>query len=296
LPHTLGHEGSGTVVDIGPGVTKVRPGDDAILTWLQGSGAEVSSTQYRRPDGSAVNSGAVSTFLEHAVVSENRLVRLPGGLPRREAALLGCAVPTGGGVVLNTAALAPGATVAVFGAGGIGLSAIMLARVAQARLIAAVDVLDRKLDLARQLGATHLVHAHQADPVSVLRDLTAGRGVDVAIEAAGRRETMEAALQSVRDAGGLCVIAGNVPAGQSISINPYDLIRGRRLVGTWGGETDPDRDLPRYAELYRSGKLPLEKLIGAAYPLAEINEALTQLESGGAGRVMVRVGEREVLS
>ena len=288
LPHTLGHEGSGVVRAIGPHVSKVRPGDRVVLTWIKGQGADVPSTQYR--DGSAtINSGALSTFMRHTITCENRVVPLPPEMPLREAALLGCALPTGAGVVLNTAAMQAGATLAIFGVGGIGLSALLAARLREARLLIAIDVVEAKLADALRLGATHVVNARERDASAAILELTAGRGVDYAIEAAGRRETMEAAFRCVRDQGGLCVLAGNLPHGEQISINPFDLIRGKRIVGTWGGESQPDDDIPRYAQWYLDGRLPLGELITREYRLDEINAALDDMEQGRLTRALVNL-------
>jgi S-(hydroxymethyl)glutathione dehydrogenase/alcohol dehydrogenase len=290
LPHTLGHEGAGVVQAVGPGVAKVKPGDRVVLTWIKGEGADVPSSGYRRADGATtINSGPLSTFMRHTVTCENRLVPLPPDMPLREAALLGCAVPTGAGIVINSAAVARRASVAVFGAGGIGLSALLAARMLEASPLIAVDVVERKLAEARRLGATHTVNAGQCDPVAVIRELTGGRGVDYAIEAAGRRETMETAFRSVRDQGGLCVLAGNLPHGERISLDPFDLIRGKRIAGAWGGETRPDRDVPRYVEWFQQQGFPLAELISQEYSLGEINAALDDLEQGRVVRALVNM-------
>ncbi len=286
LPHTLGHEGSGVVRALGPQVSKVRPGDRVVLTWIKGHGADVPSTTYHEGTA-AINSGALSTFMRHTITCENRIVPLPPEMPLREAALLGCALPTGAGVVLNTAAVPGGASLAIFGVGGIGLSALLAARLREARLLIAVDVVEQKLAEARRLGATHAVNARERDAVAAILELTEGRGVDYAIEAAGRRETMEAAFRCVRDQGGLCILAGNLPHGEQISINPVDLIRGKRIVGTWGGETRPDDDLPRYAQWYLEGRLPLAELITREYRLDEINTALDDMERGRLSRALI---------
>jgi S-(hydroxymethyl)glutathione dehydrogenase/alcohol dehydrogenase len=290
LPHTLGHEGSGIVRASGPGVVKVKPGDRVVLTWIKGDGQDVPATRYGSAGG-AVNSGALSTFMTTTVTCENRLVVMPAAMPLREAALLGCAIPTGAGVVLNTADLQPGQSIAVFGAGGIGLSAVLGARLRQAGIIVAIDVVADKLIAARRLGATHAIDARSLDPVAALLALTTGRGVDVAVEAAGRRETMEAAFRSVRAGGGLCVLAGNLPHGSLMALDPMDLIRGKRIVGTWGGETQPDRDLPRYAQSFLAGALPLGELISHEYRLDEVNDALSALEAGQVARALVRLAD-----
>ncbi|HEV3344968.1 MAG TPA: zinc-binding dehydrogenase [Pirellulales bacterium] len=288
LPHTLGHEGSGTVLEVGEGVHKVRPGDRVVLTWIKGRGADVPSTVYR--DGStAINSGAISTFMRHTITCESRLVPLAADIPLGEAALLGCAVPTGAGIVINAAKIHRGASVAIFGVGGIGLSALLAARMLDADPLIAVDVVDSKLTEAVRLGATHAVNSSEREPLSAILELTGGRGVDYSIEAAGRRETMETAFRAVRNQGGLCVLAGNLPQGEQIALDPFDLIRGKRIVGTWGGETQPDDDIPRFVEWFQQGRLPLAELITREYPLDEVNKALADLEQGQVARALVKM-------
>lgn len=291
LPHTLGHEGSGRVTAVGPNVSKVRVGDHVVLTWIRGSGADVPSVKYSGPDGS-VNSGAVSTFMRQTIVSENRLVAIPKEMPLRTAALLGCAIPTGAGVVLNSLRVAAGQSVAVFGCGGIGLSALMGAQMSGAAPIIAVDISKSKLELARRAGATHGVDATSESVLPRINELTAGKGVDFAVESAGTSRTMEMAFQSVRDKGGICMIAGNLSHGGRFPVDPMDLIRGKQLRGTWGGETDPDRDLPMYAARILSGELDAEWLITNEYDLAEINLALDDLEAGGIGRAIISMESR----
>ena len=286
LPHTLGHEGSGIVAEIGDGVTKVGPGDHVVLSWIKGEGAEVPSTVYQCDEG-PVNSGAISTFMRRAVVSENRLIPIPPEMPLREAALLGCAVPTGGGIVRNTAKLGRGQSVAVFGIGGVGASAVAVAAMAGATPIIAVDVIEAKLRQAETLGATHTVNAASRDPLEAVLEITDGRGVDLSIEVSGRPAVMETAFGAARDGGGLCVVAGNPAPGERIAIDPYDLIRGKRLLGSWGGDTVPDRDIPEYAAEFLSGKLLLTKMDMRDYPLADIDKALEDLEAGRVGRALV---------
>lgn len=291
LPHTLGHEGSGIVEEIGAGVYKVKPGDHVVLTWIKGDGADVSSTLYKKNDKSIVNSGTISTFLTRAVVSENRLVKIPNEMPLREAALLGCAIPTGAGIVMNNAKISAGESVAIFGIGGIGLSALLAAKMVDASVIIVIDVFDQKLEQAIQFGATHIINAKKQDTISRIMEITNGHGVDYAIESAGRRDSMEKAFKSVCDKGGLCVIAGNLPQGEQISINPFDLIKGKRIIGTWGGETQPDKDIPMYVDFFLSGRLNLKKLISHMYDLRKINEALDVLEKGTMGRILIDMSE-----
>jgi len=290
LPHTLGHEGSGIVQDVGAEVRKVKPGDHVVLSWIKGSGADVLSTVYQSQEG-PINSGAISTFMRHMVTCENRVIPIPESMPLREAALLGCAIPTGAGIVLNTARVRPGRSVAVFGVGGIGLSAVMASNLMNAGPIIGIDIFDHKLEMARKMGATHLINARVQDPLETILEITGKHGVDCAIEAAGCEEAMEVAFKSVRDGGGLCVLAGNLPSSKFISIDPMDLIKGKRIVGTWGGESQPDQDIPLYANLYLAGKLKLEALITHEYRLDEINQAFNDLGQGKVGRTLVKMQE-----
>jgi S-(hydroxymethyl)glutathione dehydrogenase / alcohol dehydrogenase len=289
LPHTLGHEGAGVVEDVGPGVNKVSMGDSTILTWIKGKGMDVPSASYLRNDGSKVNSGAISTFMEYAVVSENRLIPVPKEFSLRELPLLGCAIPTGAGIAFNTAKILKGSSVAVFGVGGIGLSAVLGARLREAKSIIAIDSFSHKLDLARDLGATHVINYKEQDVASSIQEITKQAKLDYAIEASGNSEAMELAFQSIRAGGGLCVLAGNLPAGKTISIDPLELIQGKRIVGSWGGETQPDRDIPIYLDLYKAGKLNLSSLITQTYKLEEINQALEELEKGKLGRGLIEM-------
>lgn len=291
LPHTLGHEGSGIVEAIGSGVKKVKPKDRAVLTWIKGSGADVPSTLYKRKDGSIVNSGAISTFMTKSIISENRLVKIPDEMPLREAALLGCAIPTGAGVIINTAKLSKADTVAIFGMGGIGLSALMAAKLKQANIIIAIDIFDNKLDDALKLSATHVINAKKYDVLAEILKITDKRGVDCAVECAGKKESMEIAFKSVRDKGGLCIIAGNLPQGEYISINPFDLIKGKHIIGTWGGESLIDKDVLFYITEYISGRFKFDLLISNECGLNDINKIFKEVEQGKTGRVLINMAE-----
>jgi S-(hydroxymethyl)glutathione dehydrogenase/alcohol dehydrogenase len=287
LPHLLGHEASGVVEEIGRGVTRVRPGDHAVLSWIKGPGLSVGGAKYRDSRGDVVNSGAVATFAESAIVSEDRVTPVRRDLPLDLAALLGCAVATGAGAILNTAGVRPGDRVAVFGAGGIGLNAIQAAAIAGAAMIIAVDIHDHKLAQAREFGATQTVNGRQQEASAAIRELTGGKGVDCAIESAGQRVSMEQAFASVRTGGGKAILVGNLPAGQSISIDPFQLICGREILGCWGGSTRPERDFPRYADLFMEGKLKLRELVSHRFRLDEVNEALAALERGDVARGLI---------
>ncbi len=288
LPHLLGHEGSGVVVATGEGVTKVATGDKVILGWIKGDGLDSGGAHYHCGE-ETINAGGVTTFNEYALVSENRVVRLPEGVPMDIAVLFGCAVPTGAGIVLNDLNPSESSTVAIFGLGGIGMSALMATVLCGCVQIIAVDLFEEKLALARDFGATHTINARDTDAVAAIGDLTGGKGVDFAVEASGNARVIEQAFASVRRSGGLCVFASHPRHGEHISIDPYELICGKQIRGSWGGNCSPDRDIPRFAELYRQGSLPLEKLITRRYKLNEINDALDDLEAGRVGRPLIEI-------
>lgn len=290
LPHLLGHEGSGKVVAIGEGVTKVRPGEFVILGWIKSSGLDGGGVQYRcHCDDAVLNAGGVTTFNEYALVSENRLVPLPPGVPLDVAVLFGCALPTGAGIVLNDIKPAAGSSIAVFGMGGIGLSALMATMLFDCAQVIAVDIAPDKLALARSFGATATIDAAHLDPVAAIRAATGGLGVDYAIEASGRTNVIEQAFASVRRGGGVCVFASHPAHGSTISIDPYELICGKQIRGSWGGSSDPDRDIPLLAELYRNGKLPLEKFLTHRYGLDQINQALDDMEQQRVVRPLIEI-------
>ena len=286
LPHLLGHEGSGTVVDIGNEVSKIKPGDKVVLTWIKGEGINSKGAKYRKGD-LIINSGAVTTFNEYTVVSENRCVKVPVGIPMDIACLFGCAVLTGAGIVANTIHPKHSDSIAIFGIGGIGLSALMATKLYNCSMVIAVDVENAKLDMSKTFGATHFINSALEDPVKKIFKITAGTGVDFAIEAAGLVSTIEQAFTSVRNEGGLCVFASHPPHGEKIQIDPFDLICGKQISGSWGGESDPDRDIPRFAQLYKEGKLPLEKLITHRYSLEQINHVFDDIENNRVARALL---------
>lgn len=288
LPHLLGHEGAGQVMAVGAGVTKVKPGDPVILTWIKAQGLDVPGPRYRF-ENEVINAGPVTTFSAFSIVAENRCVLLPPGIPLDIAALFGCAVPTGAGMVFNSLRPLPTDTLAVFGLGGVGLSALLGACARACAKIIAVDVVPAKLALAAQLGATAYINAHTENVLERIGVLTNGRGVDYAVEACGQTRTIEMAFQSVRKNGGLCVFASHPPQGERICIDPFDLICGKQLRGSWGGESQPDRDAPQWADLYLRGKLPLDRLISHRFPLAQINQAMALLQDGTAERIIIEM-------
>ncbi|WP_316355792.1 zinc-binding dehydrogenase [Candidatus Neptunichlamydia sp. REUL1] len=286
LPHTLGHEGSGIVVDTGPGVTKVKIDDSVILTWIKGEGIDAKGAIYQCGN-LKVNSGPISTFLEYAVIAENRLIPIPSDVPLKEASLFGCAIPTGAGIIYNELTLTLDSTIALFGLGGIGLSALVAATAKKAKKIIAIDLEPAKLTLAKEFGATHTLLYNPDDLLSSLDSITDGKGIDFAVEAVGKKEVMELAFKAVKDQTGLCVLAGNVPKDTKIECDPFDFIKGKKLIGTWGGKVKPDQDIPFFLRSFYPGNNQLNRLISHESPLSEINALVSLLDSGQAARTLV---------
>jgi S-(hydroxymethyl)glutathione dehydrogenase/alcohol dehydrogenase len=309
LPCVLGHEGAGIVARAGEGVTHVKEGDRVVLSWVtpcgrcffcqSGSpqlcdvGAQINAT-HRQPDGTTrlhrdgadlQTFSALGALAEEVVAPANACIKLPDDAPLDKAALIGCAVMTGVGAVLNTAVVQPGSSVAVFGAGGVGLNVIQGAVIAGASRIIAVDVNERKLELATKFGATDCVLSQ--DALTAIRDLTKGRGADYAFEAIGRKESIEQAYASLRK-GGTCVVIGIGSRKESVSLNVFFIpVTEKRLVGCWYGGSDVHRDAPRMLSLYREGKLKLDELLTRTYPLEEINQAFADMDAGINARGLV---------
>ncbi|HEV8642762.1 MAG TPA: Zn-dependent alcohol dehydrogenase [Methylomirabilota bacterium] len=311
LPAILGHEGAGVVADVGPGVTSVKPGDHVIPLWrlscgvceycsdgrpaLCNAGMQVRMTG-RLPDGTTRFSldgkeikhfAGVSTFSEYSVVPEAAVLKIPQDLPLDRAALLGCAVITGVGAVINCARVRPGSSVVVFGTGGVGLNAVQGARIAGAEKIVAVDLLDRKLEFAKKFGATHTVNAATGDPVAQVRALTGGRGVDYAFEVIGLPKTIRQAYDCLAKRG-MAVVVGVTPMTMEVAVPVMSLVFEERvLTGSIYGSSRPRIDIPKLIDLYRAGTLKLDELLTRTYPFKEINEAYAALERGEVARSVV---------
>lgn len=287
LPHLLGHEASGFVIDTGRGVTKVKKGDYVCLSWIKSKGLDALNSQYRW-GGRIVNAGAVTTFSDYTVACENRVVKISKIFPPDISAIVGCAIATGCGIINNTLHAVGKSSVAVFGVGGIGLSVIMGAKRRGCWPIIAVDIADTKLKFARRLGATHLINASKGSCVLEAIRLIVPDGVDYAVDASGNKMAMENAFACIKNSG-VCVIAGNLGRDEKIQLHPFDLIKGKRIVGTWGGETNPDKDIPAYLKAFSQGLLPIDRMITHRFPLEDINKAFKVLVKGEAGRIILRM-------
>ena len=310
LPLVLGHEAAGVVVEVGPGVERPAVGDHVVLALVPSCGECGSCRRGRRnfcelgaamastgtlADGTSRLSAdgaqlrhfnSVSSFAEYAVVPQSVAVPIRRDVPSDVAALVGCAVLTGYGGVVRTAGVEEGASVAVWGCGGVGQSAVQAARLAGAEPIVAVDSRPEPLALAERLGATHAVEAHvAADPAAAVRELTGG-GVDYAFEAIGREETIRRAWEALRP-GGTAVVLGLPPKGSTLTIDTWGFINEKTLKGSFLGSADIDEDVPCIVDLYAAGELRLDELVSRRLPLAELPEAFERLRVGDGLRQVV---------
>jgi len=312
MPMVLGHEAAGVVEQVGVGVTGLARGDHVVAAFVPSCG-HCGPCDAGRPalcePGFAANSAGtllaggrrlhdangevnhhlgVSGFADHAVLAANSLVRVPGDLPFAEAALFGCAVITGVGAVVNTAAMPRGASVAVVGLGGVGLASLLAARMLDAEHIVAIDMNDAKLATARELGATAAVNAADPDAADKVRDLTRG-GVAFAFEMAGAARAFELAYRITRR-GGTTVSAGLSHPDQRFSLPHLGLVAEERTIkGSYLGSCVPSRDIPRYIEWYRAGRLPVNRLLSERIRLEDINGAFDRLAAGASIRQVIEI-------
>lgn len=286
LPHLLGHEGSGVVIETGPGVQTVKAGDHVVMHWRKGEGIEAQPPSYLWKE-KPLNAGYVTTFNEYAVVAENRLTTIPEDFDLKIAPLFGCAVTTGFGVIANNARLKIGESIVVFGAGGIGLSIIQGAALTSAYPIIAVDLYDNKLKLAKQFGATHLINSTDKDAKAGIQTILGSHGADVVIDNTGIADIIALAYQTTQSQG-RTILVGVPKAGDNISIYSLPLHFGKTLTGSHGGEAMPHVDIPNYIRLFQAGKLNVENMITATLGLDNINEGIEMMRTGKiAGRCLI---------
>ncbi|TFD12603.1 Zn-dependent alcohol dehydrogenase [Cryobacterium sp. TMT1-21] len=310
-PLVMGHEGSGVVIELGEGVTSLSVGDHVVLSWvppcgecrycLSGhearcqkvatvvapKGVLFDGTSRLSKDGDILHHYlGVSSFAEEVVVPASGAIKVRKDAPLDVIALVGCAVATGVGAVLNTAAVEPGSTVAVIGCGGVGLNIIQGAKLAGAERIIAIDIRSEKTELAAQFGSTDSIDASSVDAVAALYELLPD-GVDYAFDAIGRTSTTEQAIQML-GLGGAAVIVGLPPTGARASFEPLVLAEAdQRILGSNYGSVRPSIDIPALVDRYMDGQLKLDPLVSARRPLSEALEALDELETGSALRTLL---------
>lgn len=309
MPVVLGHEGAGTVEEVGAGVTRVQAGDRCILSFISNCGhcgpclagrphlcdthraagplQFDGTTRLHYGDTDVYQMQKLGVFGEYAVVPENACQPMPDPVPMEVAALIGCSVTTGVGGVINQPGIQTGGTVAVFGCGGVGLNAIQGARLLNSRRIIAVDVFDHKLEFTYKFGATDVINSRGEDAVERIRELTGGEGVDYAFDTFGSTVTTVQAVEAVRK-GGTAVVIGLAPLGATAPIDLVDMVRNeKRLVGSFYGSASPHATFDKLVDLYLRGKIDVDSLITRRYRLEQINESFEALARGEDGRGVI---------
>ena len=289
LPHLLGHEGSGVVQKIGPGVSTVQEGDHVVLHWRPSKGIQSPTPKYNW-NGKQVNAGWVTTFNEQAVISENRLTVIPKDFDMRVSPLFGCAVTTAFGVVNNDAQIKVGQSVVIFGIGGVGLNIAQAASMVSAHPIIGVDLLEHKLEMGREFGLTHAVVGGKENVNDIIRNIVGMQGADVVIETTGNSRVIEQAYELTHP-DGKTILVGVPKKGDNVSIYSLPLHFNKILTGSHGGDAVPDLEIPRYIRLMESSKMTLDGLITHEFVLDEINQALDLFRSGESGRIIIKIGK-----
>ena len=302
VPFVMGHEGAGVIEEVGEGVEEFAQGDHVIFSLTRQCGTCRNCTAGRanlcevnrrkEPDGGyrfsqdgVPISHGLATFSEETVVSASSLVKARKDIPVDKLCLFGCSVMTGVGAVVNRAKVETGSTVAIFGCGGVGLHAVQGAKLASASKIIAVDKMDSRLDMAKEMGATHTINADREDPVGRIMDMTGG-GVDYAFEVVGLPELVTQAYDCTRPGGTACMV-GVPPSDSTVSVSANALFMDRTLMGTFYGAGRPRIDFPWLLDLYMDGRIKLDELITKYRPLHEINEAFDDMVSGAATRTVL---------
>jgi aryl-alcohol dehydrogenase len=309
LPGVFGHEGAGVVEKVGARVTKVAPGDHVAMSYVSCGACNSckkgvpthcdeflpSNFSGARPDGSlTMKKGkekihgsffGQSAFASYALASERNVVKVPKDIPLEIVGPLGCGIQTGAGGVMNSLAVRPGSSIAVFGAGSVGVSAIMAALASGATTIIAVDINNQRLKAAKKFGATHIVNSAKIDPVEEIQRITAA-GVEYALECTGIPAVLRKAFDSLC-MGGKCGLIGAAPAGAEVALDMQNILNGRTLIGIVEGDSVPDVFIPQLIELYRQGRFPFDRMI-TFYPFDQINQAAEDSEKGKALKAILR--------
>lgn len=278
LPHLLGHEGSGTVLEIGPGVKNVKPNDKVVLHWRKGKGIEAPTPQYLWGN-KTINAGWITTFNEQAVISENRLTKLPENVDMKLAPLYGCAITTGFGVVSHDAKMKIGESILIFGVGGVGLPIVCAAKLNSASNITVVDIHEHKLKLAKSLGANTTINSIHENIEKQAEKF------DIVVDCTGRKDIMTLAYNLTKDTG-RTILVGVPSKNDCLCIDSMPLHFEKSITGSHGGDTYPTEDIPRISKVFNTKKL--EKMITHEFDLEKINEGIQAMREGNAIKCLIQ--------
>lgn len=291
IPHLLGHEACGVVLKVGKGVTKVRPNDNVILTWIKTSGYNAKNPEFFYKKRK-INAGKVTTFSNYSIVSENRLVKKPNKLSLRDSIFFGCAFPTGAGMVFNDVKVSKKDKIILIGLGAVGLGALLALKKNNLKNIIVIDKNKKKLNLAKKLGVKYFF--------SSLNNLTEKKvykifksGADICFESAGLTKTIEFGMKLINK-NGRVHFASHPNDKDYINIKPHDLITGKKISGSWGGGSKPDRDIRRFLPILETNKFKLQQLHGKIYRLSEINFAINDFKKNLVFRPIIKMEHKSL--
>ena len=289
LPHLLGHEAGAIVLEVGPEVTHVAPGDRVVCHWRPGAGIDAGGAVYDW-NGAKVNAGPITTFQKFAVISENRLTKVPPDTDFELCCLLADTLTTGFGIIKNDAKVKAGESVVIFGVGGIGLGAVLGAKLAGANPIIGIDLHDHKLAKAAEYGLTHQINASRENAVERVKEILGGLA-DVTIDGTGNPKVIETAYDLAKLRGGRCVLFGVMPHAQRVSIHTLPLHFGRILTGSEGGQSQPDKDIPKILRVLTERKIDWRGFISCRGNLTGLEQITQQMRSGAVTHAIMRLAD-----
>ena len=287
IPHLLGHEGSGIVEKIGKGVTKIRPGNKIFLSWIKGKGLNSGGTKIKHNHG-ILNAGPVTTFSNYSIVSENRCFLIPKKFPIKKSVIFGCAIPTGAGIIINEIKPKKKHSLCIIGIGGVGLSILMACKMLKLTNVLVIDVNKKKINIAKKLGyKKNIIIKNTKKTRSKIFNFTKGKYFDYVIESSGKIESIEFAFSITRKFGGKCFFVSHPNYNSNIRLNPFDLISGKKIYGSWGGSSDPQKIANLMAPFFLNNKRFLDLYFSKEYSLDNINHAIKYFKNKSAVKLII---------
>jgi S-(hydroxymethyl)glutathione dehydrogenase/alcohol dehydrogenase len=274
LPHLLGHEGAGIVHRVGAGVKKITKGDKIFLSWIKGKGLDSGGTKIKNQK-KTINAGPITTFSNFSVISENRCFKIPKGFPLKKSVIFGCAVPTGAGIILNEIKPKKKDRICIIGLGGVGLSALIACKMLKLKNIIVVDIDNKKIKIAKKVGfKKNILLKNNKNAITKILNFNKGRYFDYTIESSGKSKSIEFAFSLTKKFGGKCFFASHPNEKSKISIKPFDLISGKKIFGSWGGGSDPQKIAKIMSKFFLKNKKILNLYFTKEYSLKNINKAI----------------------
>ena len=274
LPHLLGHEGAGIVHGVGAGVKKITKGDKIFLSWIKGKGLDSGGTKIKNQK-KTVNAGPITTFSNFSIISENRCFKIPKGFPLKKSVIFGCAVPTGAGIILNEIKPKKKDRICIIGLGGVGLSALIAFKMLKLKNIIVVDIDNKKIKIAKKVGFKKTILLKKdKNAITKILNFNKGRYFDYTIESSGKSKSIEFAFSLTKKFGGKCFFASHPNEKSKISIKPFDLISGKKIFGSWGGGSDPQKIAKIMSKFFLKNKKILNLYFTKEYSLKNINKAI----------------------